>query len=93
MHLDISENRVGDDAIRYLFKIQKLQCLNLSSTKITESGVLQLKKMDTLRFLTLKGIKISVDSAKKLQESIPKCYIMLSSDCTLDALEYAEDYD
>jgi hypothetical protein len=92
MDLDLSENRIGDDAIKYLFRIQKLQDIDLSFTKVTESGVFQLKKMETLRYLTLKGIKISVDSAKKLQESIPKCHILLDS-CKLDALEYAEDFD
>lgn len=71
LSIDFTNVKIGDDELRYLIKLHKLQALGLSGTSITDKGIKYISIHSNFK-TTLKCIKL--------------CYIDGISDCSTNSL-------
>ena len=98
--LDIGGNQITDAALPIIAENRSIRMLSLKhNSNISDKGIQALSKMQQLRQIFLDNTQVTLEGAKKLQQSLRKCYIELGNiegigkDITLDPLEYPEDYD
>ena len=73
--LDLSENPITDEGLRYVGEVPHLQWLQLSDTNITDRGIEHLRDLKHLRCLDLTGTRITQEAASVLAE-IPQLEIV-----------------
>ena len=64
--LDLSDNPITDDGLRYVAEVPHLQWLQLSGTQITDDGLRYLEKLEHLRVLDLSDTQITQEAASHL---------------------------
>lgn len=67
---------LGDDALRHIDELDRLQKLDLSGSQITDGGLQHLSDLDGLRELTLRGTRVTDAGVKSLQKALPKCTVV-----------------
>jgi len=98
-YLSFDDNPINDTALFVIAENQTIRTLALKYNNITDKGIQALGKMQQLRQIFLGNTQVTLEGAKKLQQSLRKCYIEMGTiegigkDITLDPLEYPEDYD
>jgi internalin A len=60
------EQQVGDECLKEVAKLQKLEYLELSNTRITDEGLKEVAKMQKLTNLGLFGTKITDEGLKEV---------------------------
>ena len=92
--LYIGSNQITDAALPIIAENQNIRMLALSyNSGITDKGIQVLGKMQQLRQILFDDTQVTLEGAKKLQQSLTKCYINIGENITLDPPEYPEDYD
>ena len=67
--------QITDTGLKELTKLQKLENLNLGSTKITDEGLKDVAKLQKLKDLHLDNTKVTKAGVAKLQQALPECTI------------------
>jgi hypothetical protein len=73
--LDLSRNRLTDDALPWLLKCGRLEELSLAQTGVTGDGILQLRSLENLRRLDLRGMAITEKQLAALKKERPQLRI------------------
>jgi hypothetical protein len=63
---------VTDEAMKAIGKMEKMEVLNLGSTKITDAGLAELKGLKNLRRVRVERTGVTEDGKKALREAVPK---------------------
>lgn len=74
-HLSLGANTT-DLELAHLEKLNWLESLHMSHTRITNAGLQHLRPMTNLRFLYLEGTAVTDDAVIELQKNLPSCKII-----------------
>jgi len=77
--LDLSRNRITDDALPWILKCGTLEELSLARTGVSVEGILQLGSLSNLRRLDLRGMAITEKQLAALKKERPQLRILLDS--------------
>ena len=70
-----ASSRLGDDALKHIVELTRLQRLDLGGTQITDAGLQHLSGLTDLEELKLHETRVTDEGVKKLQQVLPKCKI------------------
>ena len=71
--LVLANARVSDHGIASLFRLRKMEYLDLSGTEITDAAIAVMKTMPNLKVLNVSGTKISQSGEMSLKKHLPNC--------------------
>ncbi|WP_010583831.1 DUF1559 family PulG-like putative transporter [Schlesneria paludicola] len=76
--LDLRCPQMTDAGIGTLKELQNLRELSLVSNQITEAGLLFTSELPNLKVLRILSAKMNSEAKERLQDSLPKCNVLLS---------------
>lgn len=73
--LNIDKCALTDDAIPFLFPLEKLEWLHLGRTRLTNAGLTALTKMRTLKEVSVTNTNVTLDGVKQFKSVLSECKV------------------
>ncbi len=74
-NLNLSGSAMGDEELKLLRDLPRLQSLSLQGTRITGTGLSHLKGLRSLRELRLRNTEVSAAAVQTIREALPECQV------------------
>jgi len=75
--LEIYGRQITDEGLKHVGQMQSLSELHLSGVNATDEGLAQLAGLGNLKELVLDNTRVTPAGAQRLQQSLPKCHIVV----------------